>query len=102
VRGTPLRWWTQGALSNLTNPKVLALYLSVLPQFLAQDHGAGTPTALLLAYTVVVIGAAWQFAVVGLVHRVRDWLRSRRVRATLDRVTGTVLIGFGVALAVDG
>lgn len=106
VRGTPhgraLRWWTQGALSNLTNPKVLALYLSVLPQFLAQDHSAGTPAALLLAYTVVVLGAAWQLAVVALVHRVRNWLRSRRVRAALDRITGTVLIGFGVTLAVDG
>lgn len=100
-RGTPLRWWLQGALSNVTNPKVLALYLSVLPQFLAQGHSGGTPAALLLAWTVVVTGAAWQLVVVALVHRVRNWMRSRRVRATLDRVTGTALIGFGVALAVD-
>lgn len=100
-RGTPLRWWLQGALSNLTNPKVLALYLSILPQFLARGHAAGIGTALLLAYTVVVLGAAWQLVVVALVHRMRGWMRSRRVRATLDRVTGTALIGFGIALAAD-
>jgi threonine/homoserine/homoserine lactone efflux protein len=37
-RGRVARWWLQGALSDLTNPKVLAMYLSVLPQFLARGR----------------------------------------------------------------
>jgi threonine/homoserine/homoserine lactone efflux protein len=99
-RGKVARWWLQGALSNLTNPKVLAMYLSVLPQFLARGHG-GVGAALLLAWTIPVLGLIWQLVVVALVHRMRGWLRSRRVRSSLDAVTGTALVGFGIALAAD-
>jgi threonine/homoserine/homoserine lactone efflux protein len=100
VPGRMARWWLQGALSNLTNPKVLAMYLSVLPQFLARGHG-GVGTALVLAWTVVIVGALWQLVVIALVHRMRDWIRSRKVRTALDAATGTALIGFGIALAAD-
>jgi threonine/homoserine/homoserine lactone efflux protein len=100
ARSRTRRSWLQGALSNLTNPKVLALYLSVLPQFLARGH-AGVGTALLLAYTVVVLGAAWQLVVVAIADRMGAWIRSRRIRAALDAVTGTALIGFGITLAVE-
>lgn len=96
------RWpaWRQGFLSNITNPKVLAFYLSVLPQFLGH---AGTPTvdALLLAYTHAVLGVIWLMALVTFLHRVRPWIQRRRVRRTLDAVTGAALIGFASALAVE-
>ncbi len=90
----------QGFLCNITNPKVLAFYLSVLPQFLGH---AGTPAidALALAYTHAVLGVFWLFALVGFLHRVRPWLYRRRVRRGLDAVTGAVLIGFASALALE-
>ena len=67
----------QGFLCNITNPKVLAFYLSVLPQFLGH---AGTPTvdALALAYTHAVLGVLWLFGLVAFLHRVRPWLQRRR------------------------
>lgn len=100
-RASGFRRWREGFLSNVTNPKVLALYLSVLPQFL--EPGRTTAwDALLLAYTVVVLGAVWLLVLMALVHRVRVWLQRRRVRRSLDAVTGTALIGFGIALAVEG
>ena len=34
--GAALRGFRQGFLSNITNPKVLAFYLAVLPQFLGR------------------------------------------------------------------
>jgi RhtB (resistance to homoserine/threonine) family protein len=90
----------QGFLCNITNPKVLAFYLSVLPQFLGH---AGTPTidALALAYTHALLGVVWLFALVAFLHRVRPWIQRRRVRRSLDAVTGTALIGFASALAVE-
>lgn len=94
------RRWREGFLSNITNPKVLVLYLSVLPQFL--DPATTTPwDALLLAYTVAVLGGLWLVVLLFLVHRVREWLGKRKVRRTLDGITGTALIGFGAALAVE-
>nr|WP_246382404.1 LysE family translocator [Prauserella isguenensis] len=95
------RRWREGFISNVTNPKVLALYLSVLPQFL--DPVTSTPLhALLLAYTVAVLGALWLALLLMFVHRVRAWLQRRRVRRGLDVATGGTLIGFGVSLAAGG
>ncbi len=90
----------QGFLCNITNPKVLAFYLSVLPQFLGH---AGTPTvdALALAYTHALLGVLWLFALVAFLHRVRSWIQRRRVRRTLDAVTGSALIGFASVLAME-
>jgi threonine/homoserine/homoserine lactone efflux protein len=50
----------------------------------------------------VVLGALWLLVLMALVHRVRAWLARRRIRRSLDTVTGTALIGFGVALATEG
>jgi RhtB (resistance to homoserine/threonine) family protein len=94
------RRWREGFLSNITNPKVLVLYLSVLPQFLDPAH-TSTLDALVLAYTVAVLGVAWLLVLLFFVHRVRDWLGKRKVRRTLDGITGTALIGFGAALALE-
>ena len=87
-----------GFLSNVTNPKVLIMYLSVLPQFLVP--GATTLTdALLLALTVAVLGGIWQTGLVVAVHRARSWFARRRVRRAGDAVAGVALLGFGGALA---
>ena len=99
-RASSFRRWREGFLSNITNPKVLVLYLSVLPQFL--DPGRTTTwDALVLAYTVAVLGTIWLLVLLFFVHRVREWLNRRKVRRTLDGVTGTALIGFGAALAME-
>jgi threonine/homoserine/homoserine lactone efflux protein len=100
ARRSGFRCWREGFLSNMTNPKVLALYLSVLPQFLDPVRST-TADALVLAYTVVILGSLWLLVLMLLVHRVRGWLRRRGVRRTMDAVTGTALIGFGVALATE-
>jgi len=99
-KASGFRRFREGFLSNITNPKVLVLYLSILPQFL--DPGRTTTwDALVLAYTVAVIGGLWLLALLFFVHRVRAWLKRRRVRRALDGVTGTALIGFGAALALE-
>ncbi|WP_410567873.1 LysE family translocator [Amycolatopsis sp. cmx-4-61] len=99
-RGGGFRRFREGFLSNITNPKVLVLYLSVLPQFLDPARTT-TADALALAYTVAVLGVVWLLVLLAFVHRVRVWLERRRVRRALDGVTGTALLGFGAALALE-
>ncbi|MEU4837449.1 LysE family translocator [Nocardia testacea] len=91
------RAFRAGFLSNITNPKILALYLSVLPQFLHADSGVAH--ALLLAYTVAVLGSLWLLCLAAFVHRVRPWFARRVVRRLLDAVAGAALVTFGVRLA---
>ncbi len=100
ARASHFRRFREGFLSNITNPKVIVLYLSVLPQFLTPGV-TNTGDALLLAYTVAVVGVTWQLLLLLFVHRVRGWLTRRRVRRAMDGVTGTALLGFGAALALE-
>ncbi|MEV3960756.1 LysE family translocator [Nocardia sp. NPDC050193] len=92
----PLR---AGFLSNITNPKILALCLSVLPQFLHADSGIAH--AVLLAYTVAALGSLWLLCLAVFVHRVRPWPARRVVRRLLDAVAGAALVTFGARLASD-
>lgn len=94
------RRWQEGFLSNITNPKVLVLYLSVLPQFL-DPATSSLVDALVLADTVGVLGSLWLLLLLLFVHRMRDWLSRRAVRRSLDALTGTALVGFGAALAAE-
>ncbi|MDT7799240.1 MAG: hypothetical protein QOI78_2673 [Actinomycetota bacterium] len=100
ARASRSRRFREGFLSNITNPKVIVLYLSVLPQFLTPESGFGD--SLLLAYTVAALGVVWQVLLLLFVHRVRGWLQRRKVRRAMDGVTGTALLGFGAALALEG
>lgn len=89
----------QGFLSNITNPKVLVFYLAVLPQF----TGPSTPFVVLLLFALshAVLSLMYLLLVVAGLHQVRRVLSHRRVRRTLDAVTGTVLLGFGARLAAE-
>lgn len=99
VSGNGLRRWSEGVLSNVTNPKVLVMYLSVLPQFLTTH--TTLPQALLLAWTLGLLGVVWQGGLVFVVHRAHGWFNRRRVRRTVDGVVGTVLIGFSATLLLE-
>ena len=97
--GQALTGWRQGFLSNITNPKVLVFYLAVLPQFLGRD--APLAALLLFALSHAVLSLLYLTLLVSALHRVRALLSRRRVRRTLDALTGTALLGFGARLAVE-
>ncbi|MGY1725607.1 LysE family translocator [Geodermatophilus sp. SYSU D01062] len=89
----------QGFLSNVTNPKVLAFYLAVLPQFLAP--GTAVPVLLAYALTHAAVGLVWLLLLVAGVSRARRVLARRPVRRALDAFTGCALLAFGARLAVS-
>ncbi|WP_233498666.1 LysE family translocator [Blastococcus sp. TF02A-26] len=97
--GAALRGFRQGFLSNITNPKVLAFYLAVLPQFLGPD--AAVPVLVAFALTHAVLGLGWSLVMVAGLHRARRVLTRRPVRRALDALTACALLGFGARLALD-
>ena len=90
----------RGLLSNLLNPKVGIFYTTFLPQFIAPGEPV-LATSLLLAALHGVMGLAWLSWYAYLVTKAGDVLRRPSIKRLLDRVTGVVLIAFGVRLAVE-
>jgi threonine/homoserine/homoserine lactone efflux protein len=86
----------QGVLSNLGNPKMLAFFTSLLPQF--ADSFAGL---LALGVTFCVMTLFWLSAYSFLIARAGAVLRRERVRRAIEAVTGTVLVALGLRLATD-
>jgi threonine/homoserine/homoserine lactone efflux protein len=84
----------QGLLSNLLNPKMVAFFASVLPQF-------ADSFSVLLVFGLVfsVMTLTWLSAYALAVVRAAPLLRNPRVRRTIEAVTGIVLIALGARLA---
>jgi threonine/homoserine/homoserine lactone efflux protein len=90
----------QGVLSDLGNPKIAVFFTSLLPQFV-HGHGSAFLPLLFMGLTFVVLTFVWLAAYALAVGHASGVLRRPAVREALDRVTGVVLIGFGVRLALE-
>lgn len=90
----------EGFLSNVLNPKTVVFYMAFLPQFIAPSDPA-LFKSLWLAGVHFVIANVWQIGIVLMVGRAGYWLAKGWVSRSLEGVTGTALIGFGVKLALQ-
>ncbi|MFE9750859.1 LysE family translocator [Saccharothrix saharensis] len=97
---TPAQALRTGLTTNLLNPKIGVFYLSLLPQFLPSDQASAGWGALLVGVHVA-IGQVWQLVVVWLAGRAVVVLTRPAVRRWTERLTASVLVGFGLKVALD-
>jgi RhtB (resistance to homoserine/threonine) family protein len=90
----------QGLLSDLANPKIAIFFTSFLPQFV---HGDGPAFAalLMLGCVFALLTLVWLASYGVAVGHASAVMRRPRVRRTLDRITGVILIAFGVRLVFE-
>jgi len=96
------RLFVDGALSNISNPKIAIFYFAFLPQFVLP--GAAHPT--LSVFALGLLFAALTFLVKGPVGffagLLSAWLRSRPgFLVWLYRSSGAILIGLGIRLGFE-
>jgi threonine/homoserine/homoserine lactone efflux protein len=90
-----------GLLVNVLNPKVALFFLAFLPQFLPRDPVLADFATLGMTYAGLTL--AYLAGVAVFAESVRERLLSDpRRRTALRYLTGAVLAGFGLALAVGG
>ena len=91
--------FTQGLLNNLLNPKAGAIFATVMPQFIEPHDSVLRLILMVVCYDAIVIAWLCLYAVVA--SRARRSSAGARLRAGIERVTGAVMIGLGVRLALE-
>ncbi len=96
------RLFVEGALSNLSNPKVVLFYFAFLPQFITPEIEQPALTAFVLGFTF----AALTFLIKGPVGyfsgTLSAWLRARpNMLAWIYRTSGIVFLGLGARLLFE-
>lgn len=99
ARRSPLSAARQGFLCNITNPKVLAFNIAVLPQFVGEH--ASVATLLTYAMTLTVVGSFVLVALVSVAGLATRVLQRITVRRSIEGATGVVMLGFASALAAE-
>jgi threonine/homoserine/homoserine lactone efflux protein len=99
---SPRRLFAMGLLTNLLNPKIAALYLSLLPQFVDRAAGDVMGQTLALGATQIAISVTVNALIVATAGSVAAFLTGRPIWARLQRwLMGGVLAGLAVRMALD-
>jgi threonine/homoserine/homoserine lactone efflux protein len=96
------RLFFDGAISNISNPKIAVFYFAFLPQFVLP--GAAHPTLCIFVLGLVFAGLTFlvKGPVGGFAGLLSGWLRSRpRVLVWMYRSSGAVLLGLGLRLVME-
>ncbi len=94
------RGFRQGLLSDLANPKIGAFFTGLLPQFAGAGHSVLLPF-LVLGGLFVLMTVIWLCGYTLVAVKASAVLQRPRVKAVIDRVSGAILIGFGIRLALE-
>jgi threonine/homoserine/homoserine lactone efflux protein len=95
--GAPLR---DGLITSLANPKLAVFFAALFPQFVPAGASVLT-SALLMAATIVVLDLLWYSTLAYMVARARRAFVEGPWLARVERVTGAVLVGLGLRLALE-
>jgi len=89
-----------GVLANLLNPKVAVFYLSVLPQFIVAGPNVFFQ-GILLTLIHAGMSVLWFALMMIALDRFSTRLLTPRWRSRIAALSGAVLVGFGIGLALQ-
>jgi RhtB (resistance to homoserine/threonine) family protein len=92
--------FSQGVVSDLSNPKMAAFFTSLLPQFVPPDT-ASFAGLILLGLLFSLLTLFWLVLYTLAIAQVGKVLRRPAIRRALEGITGAALIGLGLKLATE-
>ncbi|MGG0454312.1 LysE family translocator [Priestia megaterium] len=90
----------QGFLTNLLNPKIAVFFLTFLPQFVNPGSHTFMPF-LILGMTYIVLTIVWYLFYIYLLNQISAFMKKPKTQKVIEGITGTILIGFGIKLALE-
>ncbi len=98
----PRKLFAMGFLTNLLNPKIAVVYLSLLPQFIDPRHGNVLGQTLALGASQIAVSVTVNALIVLTAGTVAGFLTGRPLWAATQRwLMGTVLAGLAVRMATE-
>ncbi len=103
-KDSPRKLVTMGLVTNLLNPKVAVMYLSLLPQFIDPNgHGSVLMQSLALGSLQIVISVSVNAVIACMAGSIAVFFVTRPGWQVLQRwLMGSVLMGLAVRMAVEG
>ncbi|MGW6745043.1 LysE family translocator [Streptomyces sp. NPDC055025] len=99
---SPRKLFTMGLMTNLLNPKIAIMYISLIPQFIDLDKGHVLLQGLLLGSVQILVSVGVNLAIVLAAGTIAVFLARRPSWLKVQRyVMGTVLGTLAVSLAID-
>jgi threonine/homoserine/homoserine lactone efflux protein len=90
----------EGLITSLANPKLAVFFVALFPQFIPRG-AAVLPSALAMAAVIVAVDLLWYSTLAFIVARARRAFVDGGWGRRVERLTGAVLIGLGIRLALE-
>jgi threonine/homoserine/homoserine lactone efflux protein len=101
-RDSPSKLFAMGFLTNLLNPKIAAMYLSLLPQFIDPNNGSVLTQSLVLGFAQIAISVSVNALIAITAGSIAVFLVRRPTWAMVQRqLMGTVLAALAVKMATE-
>ena len=89
------------AITNVLNPKVIFLFLALMPNFVVPEADDVSLQLATLGLALIVVNTIWQGALALGAEAARQWLAVPRIQRVLSWVTGVILMAFSAALILE-
>ncbi|MEA3233544.1 LysE family translocator [Pseudomonas mosselii] len=100
---SPRRLFMMGFLTNLLNPKIAVMYLSLMPQFIEPGHGSVLAQSLVLGGTQIAISVTVNALIALMAGSIAVFLAGRPLWQQLQRwLMGTVLAALALRMLAEG
>nr|WP_254218037.1 LysE family translocator [Burkholderia multivorans] len=94
--------FTMGFVTNLTNPKIAVMYLSLLPQFISPGHGSVLAQSLALGCVQIAVSVSVNALIASMAGSIAGFLARRPAWALAQRwLMGTVLAALAARIALE-